>query len=209
MRRLPIFAMLVVTLAIATMIALGIWQLRRAHWKEDLLDQYRVGMTAPALAVLPVDRSPDALAFRRIALSCRIATATTPLGGTQAGKGPGFRNIAGCTLADGRTIMADLGWSAIGARPVFPAIGATISASGVLIPDKVLARRVLGDRPGATAVLLVLDHPPGGLAASVPPSIEDIPNNHRAYAVQWFLFAGVAAIIFLLALRRRAANRPD
>jgi surfeit locus 1 family protein len=30
-----------------------------------------------------------------------------------------------------------------------------------------------------------------------------VPNNHLAYAVQWFLFAGVAAVIYALALRRR------
>jgi len=208
MRRLPILPTLVVGLAIAAMIALGIWQLRRAQWKEGLLAQYRAGATAPALRALPFDRPPEALAFRRIGLTCRIATTAIPLGGTQAGKGPGFRNIAGCALPDGRLIMADLGWSAIGARPATPAVGARIVASGVLIPDEVLGRRVLGERREATSLLLVLDSPPSGLEPSVPPSIEDIPNNHRAYAVQWFLFAGLAAIIYVLALRRRAGQRP-
>jgi len=208
MRRLPILPTLVVGLAVAAMIALGIWQLRRAQWKEGLLAQYRAGATAPALRALPFDRPPEALAFRRIGLTCRIATTAIPLGGTQAGKGPGFRNIAGCALPDGRLIMADLGWSAIGARPATPAVGARIVASGVLIPDEVLGRRVLGERREATSLLLVLDSPPSGLEPSVPPSIEDIPNNHRAYAVQWFLFAGLAAIIYVLALRRRAGQRP-
>jgi len=208
MRRLPILPTLVVGLAVAAMIALGIWQLRRAQWKEGLLAQYRAGATAPALRALPFDRPAEALAFRRIGLTCRIATTAIPLGGTQAGKGPGFRNIAGCALPDGRLIMADLGWSAIGARPATPAVGARIVASGVLIPDEVLGRRVLGERREATSLLLVLDSPPSGLEPSVPPSIEDIPNNHRAYAVQWFLFAGLAAIIYVLALRRRAGQRP-
>jgi len=209
MRRLPILPTLVVGLAVAAMIALGIWQLRRAQWKEGLLAQYRAGATAPALRALPSDRPPEALAFRRIGLTCRIATTAIPLGGTQAGKGPGFRNITGCALPDGRLIMADLGWSAVGARPALPSVGTRIAASGVLIPDAVLGRRLLGSRPEATNLLLVLDGPPVGLEPSVPPSIEDIPNNHRAYAGQWFLFAGLAAIIYGLALRRRAAKRPD
>ncbi|MDB5686282.1 MAG: surfeit locus 1 family protein, partial [Rhizorhabdus sp.] len=42
-----------------------------------------------------------------------------------------------------------------------------------------------------------------GLEPSVPPSIADIPNNHRGYAVQWFIFALTAAIIYAIALRRR------
>jgi surfeit locus 1 family protein len=53
-------------------------------------------------------------------------------------------------------------------------------------------------------LLLVADTPAPGLAANEMPSIESIPNNHLAYAVQWFLFAGIAVIIYLLALRRRA-----
>jgi surfeit locus 1 family protein len=28
-----------------------------------------------------------------------------------------------------------------------------------------------------------------------------VPNNHRSYAVQWFLFAAAALIIYLLAVR--------
>ena len=35
------------------------------------------------------------------------------------------------------------------------------------------------------------------------PSDDSLPNNHRSYAVQWFLFAAVASIIYALALRKR------
>ena len=42
-----------------------------------------------------------------------------------------------------------------------------------------------------------------GLEASAPPSLETIPNNHRSYAVQWFLFAAIAAVIYVLAVRSR------
>jgi surfeit locus 1 family protein len=37
---------------------------------------------------------------------------------------------------------------------------------------------------------LVADPPLAGLAANAAPDPSDIPNNHLAYAVQWFLFAG-------------------
>jgi cytochrome oxidase assembly protein ShyY1 len=30
-----------------------------------------------------------------------------------------------------------------------------------------------------------------------------MPNNHLAYAVQWFLFAAIALIIYIIAVRRR------
>ena len=35
------------------------------------------------------------------------------------------------------------------------------------------------------------------------PSMDAIPNNHRFYAVQWFLFAAMAALIYFLAVRKR------
>ncbi len=54
--------------------------------------------------------------------------------------------------------------------------------------------------------LLVADTPARGLEASERPSPATIPNNHRAYAVQWFLFAGAALVIYALALRRRKAK---
>jgi surfeit locus 1 family protein len=203
MRRVPILPTLVVMLAVAAMIALGVWQLGRARWKEGLLASYHAGATAPPLYGLPADLPIEAMAFRRSHIMCRVATRPVQIGGVDRAGKTGFRNIAGCTLIDGRVIMADLGWSPIGARPAFPAIGQRIEAGGLLIPDDVLARRVLGERSGVTPVLLVLDRAVPGLSPSVPPSIDTIPNNHRAYAVQWFLFAGVALTIYLLALRKR------
>ena len=51
--------------------------------------------------------------------------------------------------------------------------------------------------------MLVAETPAPGLEASAPPSPDEVPNNHLAYAVQWFLFAGIAALIYGIALRRR------
>lgn len=203
MRRLPIVPTLVVALAVAVMIGLGFWQISRAHWKEALLARYRASVTAPPLYGLPEGMPIETLSFRRTDVLCRIVTAATQLGGPDAQGRTGFRNIAGCALIDGRVIMVDLGWSPFGATPVLPAAGQRIEAVGRLIPDEVLARRVLGDRPGATPLLLVLQGAVPGLEPSVPPSIEMIPNNHRSYAVQWFLFAAIALVIYLLALRKR------
>lgn len=208
MRRMPVIATLIVALAVATMIALGLWQIRRAHWKEGLLASYQAAAGAPVLDGLPSSASSDTLAFRRAHLFCTIVTPATPLGGGSAGGGPGFRNIVGCQLADGRTIMADIGWSAINAKPAVPAIGQRIEAMGRLIPDDVLARRVFPNgQADLLPVLIVMDSPVAGFRPSIAPSIADIPNNHRAYAAQWFLFAATATIIFLLALLRR--NRLD
>jgi len=203
MRRVPIVATTVVTAAIATMIWLGIWQIQRARWKEGLLASYRAAALAPQMNGLPRDAGADRVAFRRTALSCTIVTDSTQIGGPGPDGRTGYRNIAGCRLGDGRTIMVDLGWNAVGVTASPLRLGEHIEGRGRLIPDDVLARRILPDAPKALSLLLVLESPAPGLAPSTAPSIETIPNNHRGYAVQWFLFAGVALVIYLLALRKR------
>ena len=50
---------------------------------------------------------------------------------------------------------------------------------------------------------VVADTPPAGLAPNGKPDIASVPNNHLAYAGQWFFFAAIAAIIYVLALGRR------
>ena len=50
---------------------------------------------------------------------------------------------------------------------------------------------------------LVADRPQAGLAANGRPDQSEIPNNHFAYAVQWFVFAATALVIYGLALRKR------
>ena len=52
---------------------------------------------------------------------------------------------------------------------------------------------------------LVSDPPLAGLAANGVPDPASLPNNHLSYAVQWFLFAGVALVIYGLAVRKRLA----
>ena len=49
---------------------------------------------------------------------------------------------------------------------------------------------------------LVSDAAPAPLVPSAPPSPEDIPNNHMAYAVQWFAFAATLGIIFAVYVSR-------
>ena len=63
--------------------------------------------------------------------------------------------------------------------------------TGVIAPDRKYRMRLVAD--GAAP----------GLQPSAMPSMDSIPNNHRLYAVQWFLFAAIAAIIYGLAVRKR------
>jgi surfeit locus 1 family protein len=55
---------------------------------------------------------------------------------------------------------------------------------------------------------LVADPPLAGLEANAIPDPSQIPDNHLSYAVQWFLFAGAALVVYVLALRKRLQEKP-
>jgi hypothetical protein len=102
---------------------------------------------------------------------------------------PGFLVIADCrTGAEGPGLSVELGWSKN------PNAGRDYRGglvSGIIAPDSLSRMRLVAATPGP------------GLAASAPPSPDIIPNNHLSYAIQWFLFAAIAVVIYLLALRGR------
>ena len=88
-------------------------------------------------------------------------------------------------------MRVELGWSNNPRTPIGWTGG---RVSGILAPDR------------DAQVRLVADEPPAGLQPSAPPGTDAISNNHRMYAVQWFAFAGIALLIFLLASRNRMAE---
>ena len=189
--RLPILPTLVVAAAVLVMIGLGIWQLQRAKEKEALLARYEAARGLPPIA-FPKFAGEELPLFRRASGHClRVASVRSTAGQNREGE-TGFVHIADCaTGAEGPGMAVEMGWSKD------PNAGRTWTGgavSGVIAPDRNKRIRLVS----ATGL--------GGLEASAPPSPASIPNNHRFYAVQWFLFAAIAAIIYWLALRRRQAK---
>jgi surfeit locus 1 family protein len=86
-------------------------------------------------------------------------------------------------------------------------MGGAVTGMITHAPDSTpLLASLFGKRPPRN-LMLVADAPAPGLSASAPPDPSSVPNNHLAYAVQWFLFAGIAVVIYLLALRRRGQKK--
>lgn len=192
MKRIPFIPTLVVALAVAAMIALGLWQLLdRRPMKEAFLQQLAANPSRPPIAfpATPDDR----YLFRRTATDCRPPVAVRMAGAGAAG----FRAIATCTdgtqvqLGTTRNAKARVTWA-----------GGPVSGSIAHAPG---GQSLIGTlvNPQPARLLLIADAPAPGLAANAAPDLDAVPNNHLAYAVQWFFFAAVAAIIYALALRRR------
>ena len=188
-RRLPIFVTILVLAAVATMVALGIWQLQRAEWKNSLLATYAAASDRPAIDYPAVPDAADAPYFRKSSVNCLEVVGWRATSGRSANGQSGWAHIAQCrtTGAEGPGAQVVAGWSG---RPDDPDWDGGM-VSGIIAPDSQYVIRLVASEPVA------------GLLKSQPPALEDVPNNHLSYAVQWFLFAGIALVIFLIALRGR------
>ena len=175
------------------MIALGVWQLQRLSWKEALLARYEAARTMNADVAWPRDPAPAQNAlFRHARVVCERVLARSAGAGRNLAGESGWVQSARCALDGGGEATIALGWSRDPA--LVPWSGGEVF--GIVAPGAKGAAR------------LIAANPPAGLAPLAPPDPRDIPNNHLAYAIQWFLFAAVAATIYALALRKRLARTP-
>ena len=204
MKRLPFIPTLIVALACAAMIALGLWQLDRRGEKEALIARYAINNAMSSEIAFPeLGPVPDEMLFRRSRAICLTVAGWRTTGGRAANGRTGFRHIAECrTGAEGPGMLVDMGISV--APKADPELGGGVVGGIITLePDQTsLFSRMFG-KTSPPRALLIADTPAPGLIASQPPSPEDVPNNHLAYAVQWFLFAGIAALIYGIALARR------
>lgn len=204
--RLPFVPTLLVGLAVAAMIGLGLWQLDRRGEKEALIARLAANRTLDAMA-FPSPPVGDEHLFRRAGFMCLEVAGWTEQAGRDAKGGKGWRHLAECrTGAEGMTVRVDMGVSsAPGITPAWQ--GGEVTGTITHAPDSTpLLASLFGKRPPRN-LMLVADAPAPGLQLSAAPDPSSVPNNHLAYAVQWFLFAAIAMAIYLLALRRRGRKK--
>ena len=195
MRRLPIIPTVVVSAAVAVMIGLGVWQLQRARWKEGLLARYAEAERLPPIEFPTVPLRDDQLPlFRHATGVCLRAVGQRARAGENRTGEPGYVHIVDCsTGAEGPGMSVEVGWSKDPNAKVNWSGGLV---SGIIGPDRTMRMR------------LVAASSPPGLEPSAPPSLSNIPNNHRSYAMQWFAFAAIALVIYGLAVRKRLRHEP-
>ncbi|OQW45915.1 MAG: hypothetical protein A4S16_02095 [Proteobacteria bacterium SG_bin6] len=191
-RRVPILATLIVLAAVATMLALGIWQLQRRHEKEALIARYRANAALPAIP-FPTGAADAALLFRQTQAFCAGVNGWQ----TEGAGAAGFRHIARCGGPDGG-FAVDVGAAP---DPRFRPDWRGGPVRGWIVPERQNRSWLAPSAP--LRLMIVSAAPAPGLAAPKRPDPASLPNNHLAYAVQWFLFATSALAIYALALRQR------
>ena len=204
--RWPLVPTLLVAAAVATMIALGIWQLRRADEKDLLSAQYKRNLALPPIALPPGAVADSALLNRRATAFCLEVTGWRRTGGKSASGRGGTRFVADCrTGAEGPGFAADMGVSLDPkARPAWR--GGEVAGRIAAEPSRAGLLERLTGRTSPPRPMIVAERPAPGLAPSAQPAA-DVANNSLFYAFQWFFFAAAAALIYVLALRRRQREK--
>lgn len=194
-RRLPILPTVLVAAAVAVMIGLGSWQLKRAEWKEGLLERYAsAGQQAPMAWPVMAPSEEQLPLFRRASGHCLRPEVTKAVAGQNRSGESGYVFLVDCaTGAEGPGMRVQLGWSR-NPKAKFQWAGGPVA--GVIAPDSEVRIR------------LVADQAPSGLEPSARPSLSAISNNHRMYAIQWFAFAAIAIVIYALAVRGKLRPAP-
>ena len=193
MKHWPVIPTILVTAAVATMIGLGIWQIQRMGEKEAVLARYAAAQDKPAVTYPAVPVESELPLFRRSALNCVKVAGWQSVSGKRADGEAGIAHLAECQTGggEGPGALVAVGWTNKPENPDWK--GGAVQ--GVIAPDN---NRLIK--------LVVTDDVPG-LQKLAPPSTDSIPNNHLIYAIQWFFFAFAAAVIFLLAVRKKMQTK--
>ncbi|MCB5424005.1 SURF1 family protein [Altererythrobacter sp. CC-YST694] len=175
------------------MVGLGVWQLQRASWKQALLEQYRQSLTLSSLAQWPNEKAAvEGVLYRHTAIRCdKVLSLDAVAGHNQAGE-TGWAQVARCAIPGAGEADVVLGWAA---GPQERPQWAGGEVQGIIGPGRNGEARLIASPPLA------------GLQANAEPDPADIPNNHMAYAWQWFFFAATALVIYAIALRRRLKGK--
>ena len=206
MRRSAVGLAITGIVGVAILLSLGFWQVRRLHWKADILAEITARLEGPAVP-LPATPDPEADQYRAVTITGRQDGA--PL---QVWYPPSYRLIAPFVTEDGRRIMVDRGLSG-----GTPELSGEITITGNLAwpdetdgftpaPDGTLffARDVtlMAEALGTEPVLVVARSDTGQGTEPQPVGTAGIPNNHLQYAITWFSLAAIWAGMTVYALWR-------
>lgn len=205
--RAPIIPTLITLIGVLILCSLGRWQLERRAWKADLITRLESAATLPPVsprefrAAMQGDISVQ---YRRADIGCH-AGPRKPYDlrpGSSAGGTSGYFVVVSCRPNDlPPDIVAVAGWTRrVDAKDV--TIDLDHEFSGVVIEQP------YGDAPNRPRFMLIPDTAVAPLGKPQQPRPADLPDNHLAYAGQWFGLAVALAAIYGLWLRRRSMVAP-
>ncbi|WP_347140185.1 SURF1 family protein [Paracoccus sp. SSK6] len=208
MRRI-LFPLILGIVGCAILVQLGLWQLRRMEWKEDMLARIQASIDADPVP-LPATVDPS-MKYLPVTVSGTTTGAEIDVLSGSKEQGGGYQIVSRFITDDGRAILLDRGFVPQELRhvergPTRLTVRGNLhwpDEKGSATPDPNLQENIWFARD-VPAMAKVLDTEPVLVVASfvqgdaqgvepIPVAIEGIPNNHLSYAVQWFLIAATWA----------------
>lgn len=224
---------LIVLVCLAILVGLGVWQLQRLKWKEDLLARIAALQSAPARPLESVLQAGGDLDFVRVRLSCPDLERRPMLRLFAVREGvAGYRLITACPVAAAgdASILVDRGFTSTEqaasamqpGRPSLPGPVVGVLRKGdkanFVTPENRIAEnlwysrdvaamaRALGVQAPAPVYLMVEQPAPVGPGPTPAPIPADIPNRHLEYALTWFGLAAALVGVYVAMLFRRRQN---
>lgn len=206
------------------LISLGVWQLQRKAWKENLIALRTAQATRSAIQFDSLYKIASLLEYQHVQLQCEFDVARIYIvDGFNADSNISRRQYLICEDShrpNAPELVVAMDWGQdmtacisplYEVAPKRPAHWCSTDIDGRLRywEPATFAQRVGGVKPLQAATFgknALPYYVQSGEALPPPPA-----NNHFAYAIQWFIFAGVLAVIFTIWRRqqRLAPAAPD
>lgn len=217
------FAVVLGVAGVAVLVSLGIWQLHRLEWKEDIIAR-AAAMIAEAPVDLPAVPDPVADRYRAVKAQGRFTGQEAHVLTSFREAGPGFLVIAAFETSDGRRILVDRGYLTEDQKTT-PRLPTDATVTGNLNwPDDVTsstppydaARAIWYGRDVAGIAALLQTEPlliiarsdTGSGIMSQPVTTAGFRNDHLQYAATWFSLAAAwlgMTLYLLWRIRTRTA----
>ncbi|WP_374637202.1 SURF1 family protein [Paracoccus sp. (in: a-proteobacteria)] len=204
-----LFPLIIGILGCAILISLGLWQLRRMDWKEDMIARIQSQIESAPVA-LPAALDPSMKYLPVYVSGQTTGEEIDVLSGTRE-KGGGYQVVSGFVTDDGRRILLDRGFvDQDHKRAPRPATRLEVAGNlhwpdekGSATPEPNLTENIwfardvpaMAEKLGTEPILVVAAEVRGDAQGvePIPVAVEGIPNNHLSYAAQWFMIAAVWA----------------
>ncbi len=219
MLRKILFPLLLGIAGCGVLIWLGLWQIERLAWKNDILANIN-GRLAAEPRALATDVTEAADEYTRVALSGAPTGEELHVLVSGTAAGTGYRVISRFETDDGTAILLDQGLLPLEAKEADPLL-APMQVTGTLLwpddqtdstPDPDLDGNIWFARNVATMaaeldtlplmVVATATTPADPRLTALPVATADIKNDHFEYAITWFLLAAVWAVMSLFLILR-------
>lgn len=211
-------------LGAAILVALGVWQVQRLHWKEAILAEIDATIAGEAQP-LPQLISPADQRYMPVELEGRFGDGALYVLVSTQGDGPGWRVISDFTTEDGRRVLVDRGFTPVAQKDATrPDPKATIDGNLHWPDDRTSATPAndpvgniwyardiadMADRLDTEPLLVVarsIDPADPGIRP-MPVDSSGIRNDHLQYAGTWFSLAAAWLLMTGVWIRHRLQGK--